>query len=253
MRRHWKKLVGGVVVLFIAAFAAILVYAKVINKADAALTPKTLDEKMSATSVATTQAAVTTPEPPTAAQTTPTTEAPALEGLDGTWKATAESEFGYRVQEVLAGIDTTATGRSNTIDGALTIAGTTVSTAEFSVDVASIVSDEDRRNKQFAGKIMETSQFPTATFKLTAPIELGAIPDVGTQATYKATGDLTLHGVTKNVTFDLTAQQTGAKIGVLGNIPIVFADYNIANPSIAGFVSTEDKGLLEFVLLFEPA
>jgi polyisoprenoid-binding protein YceI len=166
---------------------------------------------------------------------------------------TAASEFGYRVEEVLAGINTTATGRSNLIEGSLTIEGTSVSAAEFSVDVASILSKEDRRNKQFAGKIMETTQFPTATFTLTAPIELGTVPEIGTQATYQATGDLTLHGVTKSVTFDLTAQQTSDKIGVQGNVPIVFADYNIDNPSIAGFVTTEDKGLLEFILLFERA
>ncbi len=41
------------------------------------------------------------------------------------------------------------------------------------------------------------------------------------------------------------------KIGVLGNIPVVFADYSIANPSFGG-VTTEDNGLLEFVLVFEP-
>ena len=39
---------------------------------------------------------------------------------------------------------------------------------------------------------------------------------------------------------------------MLGDIPIVFADYAIANPSNPG-VTTEDHGLLEFVLVFEPA
>jgi hypothetical protein len=38
-------------------------------------------------------------------------------------------------------------------------------------------------------------------------------------------------------------------IGVLGQIPVVFAEYEIPNPSFAS-ISTEDHGLLEFVLVF---
>jgi polyisoprenoid-binding protein YceI len=97
---------------------------------------------------------------------------------------------------------------------------------------------------------MATDEFPTATFALTAPIELGRIPDEGEQITATATGDLTLRGITNPVTFDVTAQLTGERIGVLGSIPIVFADYDIPNPSIAG-ITTDDNGLLEFVLVFE--
>jgi hypothetical protein len=41
-------------------------------------------------------------------------------------------------------------------------------------------------------------------------------------------------------------------IGVQGSIPVVFADYKIANPSNGG-VETEDHGLVEFVLVFQPA
>ena len=54
------------------------------------------------------------------------------------------------------------------------------------------------------------------------------------------------------MTFDVTAQATGGKIGVLGSIPVLFSDYGIANPSY-GTVKTEDDGLIEFVLVFVPA
>ncbi len=67
-----------------------------------------------------------------------------------------------------------------------------------------------------------------------------------------ATGELTLRGVTNEVTFDLTARLENGRIGVLGEIPVVFADYGISNPSIGG-ITTEDDGLLEFVLVFAPA
>ena len=68
----------------------------------------------------------------------------------------------------------------------------------------------------------------------------------------RATGDLTLHGVTKSVTFDLSAQRDGANIKVNGTIPVVFADYRISNPS-GGPATTADNGLLEFLVVFERA
>lgn len=67
-----------------------------------------------------------------------------------------------------------------------------------------------------------------------------------------ATGDLTLHGVAKSVTFLVEATFQSGQVGVLGQIPIVFADYDIPNPSNAR-ISTEDNGLLEFVLIFDRA
>ena len=99
---------------------------------------------------------------------------------------------------------------------------------------------------------MNTRRVPDRDVHLTEPIELGSIPAEGEQITATATGDLTLHGVTNSVTFDVTAQANGGQIGVLGSIPVLFTDYGIKNPSY-GTVKTEDDGLLEFVLVFEPA
>ena len=54
----------------------------------------------------------------------------------------------------------------------MTVSGTTISAVDLTVDMASISSDRTQRDGQFRSRIMETSQFPTATFKLTAPIDL---------------------------------------------------------------------------------
>lgn len=99
---------------------------------------------------------------------------------------------------------------------------------------------------------MSTDEFPTASFVLTEPIELDELPAGDEQVTAAAPGALTLHGVTNNVTFDLTAQASADRIGVLGEIPIVFADYDIPDAS-AGPARVGDNGLLEFLLVFEPA
>lgn len=169
--------------------------------------------------------------------------------ISGTWRATPKSVVGYRVQETLFGAQNEAYGRTSEVEGSMTIAGTTVNAVDLTVDMASISSDRTQRDGQFRGRIMETSTFPTATFKLTAPIELNEIPATGTPLTRKATGQLTLHGVTKTVTFDAKAQRTASGIQVNGQIPIVFADYDINDPS-GGPARTEDHGILEFLVVF---
>jgi polyisoprenoid-binding protein YceI len=127
-----------------------------------------------------------------------------------------------------------------------------VTEATFEVDMTTVTSDEDRRDRQFRGRLLDTESFPTSTFVLTAPIELGAVPADGVPITATATGDLTLRGTTQSVTFDVQAQKDGDTIQVVGSTDIVFADYGIPDPSTAG-VSTQDHGLLEFDLHFVPA
>jgi polyisoprenoid-binding protein YceI len=258
--RWIKWVVIGVVAVVALGYGAIFLYTEVLNDSPDALSTEDLDAALSATaptaaadSAATTAAsAPATTAPTTAGGSATTAPAASSDGVDGPWNATAASELGYRVDEVLFGVNNAAVGRTHQVTGSLTISGTTVADAEFVVDMKTITSDESRRDDQFNGRIMSTDEFPTATFTLTSPIELGSIPAEGEQVTATATGDLTLRGVTQPVTFDVTAQLEGGRIGVLGSIPIVFADYSIPNPSFGG-IDTEDHGVIEFVLVFEQA
>ena len=101
---------------------------------------------------------------------------------------------------------------------------------------------------RFDGPIMNVTRFPTATLKLTSPISLGAVPAVNTIGHYQATGTLAMHGVTKSVTFTVSAERLADQIDVLADIAIPFAQWDVANPSIGGFVSTANNGTLEVLL-----
>ena len=130
----------------------------------------------------------------------------------------------------------TAVGRTNQITGSLAIAGTQVTDAEFVVDVASIESDEGRRDGQFRGRIMSTDEFPTATFTLTAPVDVPASALAGSPADVTLVGDLTLHGVTQSVEIPAQAQLVDGQIQVAGSLPIVLADYEFVAPNVGGFI-----------------
>lgn len=262
----WLKwgLFGALAVL-IVGYGLIFLYAKVLNDSpdelgDADLAAALADD---ATEEAERANDETTDPSDTASTVTPTTGAVATEAPEApaddapaaageVWDITDASELGYRVKEILFGVDTEGVGRTNQITGSLVIDGTQVTDAEFVVDVATIESDDGRRDNQFRGRIMSTDEFPQAVFTLTEPIELGTEATEGATVDTTATGELTLRGVTNPVTFDVSARLENGKIGVLGDIPVVFADYSIANPSTGG-ITTEDNGLLEFVLVFEPA
>ncbi len=245
VNRTLKRILIAVAALVVIGGGITVWYVYVYDQADEEFSQSDVDERLDTGTVATIATEGT-------ADTTGGTAAPAGDGVDGTWNIAAESEVGYRVNEVINGLDKVANGRTTAVTGSITIEGTTVSAGEFTVDMTTMDSGESRRDGQFRGRIMSVDQFPTATFVLTAPIEFGEIPAEGGTVTAEATGDLTLRGVTNSVTFEVQATFKNGKIGVLGQIPVVFADYEIPNPSFAS-VTTEDNGLLEFVLVFARA
>jgi polyisoprenoid-binding protein YceI len=186
---------------------------------------------------------------PTDASATPTT---ALGSLDGTWKVASGSLVRYRVKETLLGQSATAVGSTTAVTGQFVLAGTSVSPASFSVDMTKVSSDRSQRDGQFQGRIMDTADFPTASFVLTSPIALGTVPKDDVVITPKATGKLTLHGTTKTITITLNAERSGNNIKVNGSVPITFSDYNIDNPS-GGPASVGNSGTLEFLLVLSKA
>jgi polyisoprenoid-binding protein YceI len=171
----------------------------------------------------------------------------------GTWTIGSGSEVGYRVKEVLAGQSQTAAGRTKSVTGHLTINGTSVTAGTFTVQMSTIKSNQSQRDVQFDGRIMDVASYPAGTFTLTSPISLSPLPAEGAIKTYSATGNLTLHGRTRSVTFPLTAERTSTGIKISGSIPVTFADWGIPNPSFSGFVTTQNHGLLEFLLAFQHA
>ena len=226
--RHWLRwLIGGIVVLAALAVAGPFLYIHFFNGS----TPSALTLSPSGGSASAGSSA----------------SSPAMAGR---WTVGSGSVVGYRVNEVLLGQSATAVGRTSTITGHLTIAGSAVTAAAFSVPMDTIHSDKSQRDGQFDGRIMDVAQYPTGTFTLTSPIDLAPLPAGGAIKDYTAHGRLTLHGTTRAVMFTLTAERKGSQIEVSGDIPVLFSDYNIQNPSFGSFVTTQDHGLLEFLLVF---
>ena len=181
------------------------------------------------------------------------------ESPDGAWEISPGTEaapvfVGYRIQELFGGdtIKRTAAGRTEVVTGAMTVDGDTVTAVDVVADVQQLQSDQDRRDNYIADNALQTNQFPEATFALTEPIELRTRPTVGESIATTAIGELTLHGVTREVEVEIEAAWTGDVIDVAGHAPIVLGDYDIDAPDTP-IVSVDGDGEMEFQLVFTRA
>lgn len=186
----------------------------------------------------------------------PTTVAPTtvpVVDVDGVWGIDpgAGSFVGYRVREELSGIGAaTAVGRTSEVEAVLEVSGTLVSRLDVTADLTALESDSGQRDGQLRSRGLETNDFPTATFVLTEPIELGSVPPVGEPIAASAFGELTLHGVTRPVEVPVEAQRTETQIVVVGSLPIFLPDYDIEAPTGFRVLSIDDNAEMEFQLLF---
>jgi polyisoprenoid-binding protein YceI len=173
---------------------------------------------------------------------------------DGAWQvAPGEGVFvGYRMTETFRGdiVHKTAVGRTPAVEGAMTIAGGTVTAASVTADLRELSSDRSPRDNYIRTNGIETDTFPEARFELTSPITLPAA-EKGRRVHVDAAGSLTLHGVTRPVTVPLDACWSGAQIEVAGTAPVVLADYDIEPPETS-VVKTDDHGSFELALTFTP-
>ncbi|MGH9116906.1 MAG: YceI family protein [Acidimicrobiales bacterium] len=185
--------------------------------------------------------------------------------LDGTWVVLtraetdeADSFAGYRVTETVLGVGRPreAVGRTRQVDGMVAIDGTTITAAEVTADLSTLLSDDGRRDDVLRGRGLETREFPTTSFRLTEPIELGTIPAPGERRSVTAVGELTLHGATRTVSIPLEAAIIGGsepRIEIAGGVEIDMADFAIEPPNVAGVVTVEDRGTVEVHLYLAPA
>ncbi|MYI83602.1 MAG: YceI family protein, partial [Chloroflexi bacterium] len=187
----------------------------------------------------------------------PTTEAaPARpEGeLTGVWTLSerGESFAGFRVREELVGIGAfTAVGRTSAVTASLEFDGSSITAVSVEVDMTQLTTDDSRRDRALRGRGIETNRFPTSTFVLAEPIAIEAVPAEGATISATAIGDLTLHGVTRRVEIALEGQLTDGLVVVVGSLEIEFDDYDIVAPTAPIVVSVEDRGIMEFQLVFE--
>ena len=183
---------------------------------------------------------------PTAAATqaasTPVTSAAATTSTSNvaasTWTIGSASKAVVSVREQLVGVSLpsdavlTATGGAGTFS--LKTDGSFSNDSKITFDLTTLSSDSRDRDNFVKQDTLNTRQFPKAEFVPTKTTGL-TLPLASTGAfTFTLTGNLTIHGKTKEVTFNVVAKRNGADLTATATLAptIKFGDFGMSAPSV---------------------
>jgi polyisoprenoid-binding protein YceI len=210
-------------------------------------------------------AAPTQPEAPEATLSpVPPTEAgatAAADSHDGVLRlivAPEGNEARFRVREQLVSLTlpSDAVGKTTSVSGVIVLQADGLILADesrFAVDLTTLRSDSDRRDGYIQRNTLETGTYPEAVFVPTSVTGLPSpLPDSGAVA-FQLIGDLTVHGVTLPVTWDVAAQIEGQRLLGTAVTSITFTEFGMTLPRVGPVLSVEDLIALEldFALILE--
>lgn len=186
----------------------------------------------SATAAATAAAITASPAPSPSASAVTTTV------TTGTWTVSDTSKTTVRVREQLVGVNLpsdavlVAIGATGTF--VLKDDGTFSSDSKITFDVTTLASDQRDRDNFVKMDTLQTRQFPKADFVPTKTTGLVLPMPSSGEFTFKLTGQMTIHGKTKEVTFDVSATRNGNELKATGTAAPSwkFADFGMTAPSV---------------------
>lgn len=169
------------------------------------------------------------------------------------------SEAAYFADEKLASLPLPSTAKGSTTDISgefhLTPDGLGLDASQpstFTVDLTTLTSDKEMRDRRVQSTL-QTDQYPTATFTATSVSGYDASLGADAEQTLRLTGTLDVHGVQKEVTWEVKARKQGDVITGLATVTFKFEDFGMSPPNIAGFVSVQDQVTLQVQIVAQAA
>jgi polyisoprenoid-binding protein YceI len=159
-----------------------------------------------------------------------------------------QSLASYHAEEELAQIGKqTATGSTNAFIGQLAFDsnGLPMECSRFDVDLRTLTSDESRRDNFLYSNVLETGTYPLATFILTSVEGMGGALTDGQEIPVTLIGNLTIHGVTNQVSWDATVKLDGDNITGHATTNFTLDQYNMQKPIVGPVISIADTIQLE--------
>lgn len=195
-------------------------------------------------------------EPSTAAATAAATPSPAIatatpaptqtSSASGLAFAVTSGEVTVAVREQLASLPAPndAVLKTQGVTGSFTLLddGAFSSDSKIEADLTELESDSSQRDSFVRRNTLSTSQFPTAAFVPTK-IEGLTLPLADGSFSGTLTGQMTIRGTTKEVTWNVTGEKSGDRITVTTtNEPTwKFADFGLEIPRVFSVVSIVDE------------
>ena len=171
--------------------------------------------------------------------------------------APAGNEARYRVREQLAGFDLPkdAIGATKNVTGRVVIGadGKVVKdSSKVTIQLSDLKSDQGRRDNYLRRSTLETEKFPNAELVPVALEGLLMPIEPGSSQTFIVRGDLTVHGVTRPTTWQVTARGEGKDVVGTAATAFTFKDFALEQPRVPVVLSVADTIRLEYEFRFVP-
>ncbi|HEX6061962.1 MAG TPA: YceI family protein [Candidatus Limnocylindria bacterium] len=158
------------------------------------------------------------------------------------WTVSDKSKATVRVREQLVSLNLpsdavlVATGAKGAFQ--VNDDGTFAPGSQISFDVSSLTSDQSQRDSFVKQSVLNTRQFPTATFVPSAATGLVLPLAANGHVTFTLTGKLTIHGTTKDVTFSVDAMRSAGNLTATATLAptVKFGDFGMQPPAAPGRV-----------------
>ena len=188
-----------------------------------------------------------TPTPSTEEVVEPTQESPA-EMVVRTFRIVPEqSEASYQVEEEFFNRPVqffSPIGVTQEINGEfqLTVTGNQVELGDnqFTVDLRTLTSNENRRDQRIREQWLESNRFPLAEFTATAIEDFPADAAEGQDVNFKLVGNMTIREITQPLTFDTTARLESNTFTGAAVTNLLMKDFGFDPPSILGVLTVTD-------------
>jgi polyisoprenoid-binding protein YceI len=161
------------------------------------------------------------------------------------------NEARYRVREQLAGFDLPkdAVGATKAVTGQIVVGadGKVVKdSSKFVVKLSEMKSDQTRRDNFLRRSTLETTKYPDAELVPVALEGLLLPIQPGSSQTFSVRGDLTVRGVTRPTTWQVTARAEGNDVVGTAATAFTFKDFNLEQPRVPVVLSVADTIRLEY-------
>jgi polyisoprenoid-binding protein YceI len=155
-----------------------------------------------------------------------------------TWTVSDASKSTVRVREQLVGVnlpsDAVLVAKGATGAFVLKDDGTFSTDSKITFDLTTLASDQPNRDNFVKNDTLGVRQFPRAEFVPTKTSGLVLPMPASGEFTFKLTGQVTIHGRTKEVTFDVSATRSGNDLSAAATAAPSwkFADFGMTAPSV---------------------
>lgn len=158
----------------------------------------------------------------------------------------SSSQVSFTMQEVLFGQPNTVVGKTNQVTGQMLVNEQVPSQSrigQIRVDLSTLLTDNDFRNRALQGRILETGD-PSNRYATFTETSITGLPNTfapGQTVAFQITGNLTIHGVTRSVTFDAQAtMETASRVTAQARTTIQYQNYNLAIPNVPSVTSVSN-------------